>query len=73
MKNYYATGNGGNGTGIFAFGSKKERDEFVGFNAKFDQKSAVTRKEAKKYSSTAIVMENGRFVEDGTGPKIVEL
>lgn len=56
MKKYYATGNGGYGTRIHAFASKKERDQFVAWNENYDQRRAVTLADARKYGRTAIML-----------------
>ena len=56
MKKYYATGNGGSGTAIYAFSSKKQRDEFVAWNEGYDQRRAVTLADARKYGRTAMIL-----------------
>ena len=64
MKHYYATGNSGNGTNIYAFNTRKERNDFVAWDTNYDQKSSVTRQEAVRYSKSAIVIKDGHIVPD---------
>ena len=56
MKNYYATGNGGCGTAVYAFELKKKRDEFVAWNDSHDQRRSISRDDARRYGRTAIVL-----------------
>lgn len=54
-KYYYATGNSGWGTSVYAFSSKKTRDEFVAWAGSYDCRRSIPRADARKYGRTAIV------------------
>ena len=54
MKKYYATGNGGNGAKVYAFDTKKQRDEFVAWNESFGQRMILTRAQAVRRGGSAI-------------------
>jgi len=66
MRHYYATGNGGNGTSIYAFTSKKDRDDFVAWDEFYDQRSAIKRVDARKDKS-AFLVQDGEVVIDTDG------
>ena len=63
MKKYYATGNGGNGTAIYAFSKKEERDYFVAWNVDYDQRGRVELAVARRYGRTAIDFETREIVD----------
>ena len=56
MKHYYTTGNNGGGVRVYAFRNIKSRDHFVAWATTYDQRSAITRDQALKYSNTAIIL-----------------
>lgn len=70
---YFATGNGGNGTRIYYFNTKKERDYFVSWNTKYDQRGAVTRREARRYNQDAYLLIDGELVPDGYNPTMIAI
>ncbi len=72
-KHYYATGNGGSGTSVYAFDSKQARDYFVGWNSSFDQRRTISRNDARRYGSQAALLVDGCLVPDGYGPKQIAL
>ena len=49
MKHYYATGNDGYGTSVYAFESKFLRDDFVAWYTSYDNRRAITRHDARKH------------------------
>ena len=49
MKNYYATGNAGGRTSIYAFTSKTKRDDFVACAKGYGQISKIKRDDARRY------------------------
>jgi len=73
MKHVYAVGNPGNGTIAYAFESKKEREEFVAWDDKCDQRRGVTRSTARRYSKEAVLLVGGQMVADGYGPTMISL
>ena len=73
MRHYYATGNGGGGTNIYAFVSQKERDHFVAWNTGYAQRQAVTKKIAAQNYSHATLLIDGQMVADGYGPTQIHL
>lgn len=65
--NFYSVGNDGDGTKVYFFKTKKQRDRFVGWDTRYDQRRAVTRQEGRRYNKVAILLSDGELVPDGHG------